>query len=282
MENEGHTITPLYSELYSQKAKDFVSENVEIIKAIHKVSQTTEKRGIWVIDRGGDRRELYSELVPQAKGLRFIIRQKGNRHLLCGRRRAAALELAKGCPLLYSAVVVREEKNIEKACQISYGFRRVRLPEYPGVPLWLVVVQGFGQVPLMLLTNVALRQNRKLLWRVVSSYLTRWRIEETIRFGKQSYQLEDVRVLTYNRLRNLVTLVLAAMFFTAVVLGNLLKLRILSVHVLKAAKRLFGIPDFRYYALSDGIRAILTRFPNRSSPACYAQTTTKQYFLFET
>ena len=26
--------------------------------------------------------------------------------------------------------------------------------------------------------------------------MTRWRIEETIRFMKQSYQLEDIRVLT--------------------------------------------------------------------------------------
>jgi hypothetical protein len=91
-----------------------------------------------------------------------------------------------------------------------------------------------------------------VIWWVVSAYLTRWRVEETIPFGKQSYQMEDIRVLTYERLRNLIVLVMAAMFFTAVVLGTKMKLSILASHVLKAVKRLFGIPDFRYYALSDG------------------------------
>ena len=32
---------------------------------------------------------------------------------------------------------------------------------------------------------------------------------------------------------------------------------ILAMHVISAAKRLFGIPDFRYHALADGIKAIL-------------------------
>jgi hypothetical protein len=120
-----------------------------------------------------------------------------------------------------------------------------------------------------------------VLWWVVSAYLTRWRVDETIRFGKQSYQVEDIRVLIYERLRNLMVLVLAAMFFTAVVLGAKMKLSILASHVLKAAKRIFGIPVFRYYALSDGIREILCRFPRRS-PSGSTRFPYEQYFLFVT
>jgi hypothetical protein len=71
------------------------------------------------------------------------------------------------------------------------------------------------------------------------------------------------------------------MFFTAVVLGTKMKLSILASHVLKAAKRLFGIPDFRYYALSDGIREILSRFPRRS-PSGPNRLLYEQYLLFET
>jgi hypothetical protein len=136
----------------------------------------------------------------------------------------------------------------------------------------LVVVKGFGETPLMLLTNVVLPRRRKKMWWVVEAYLTRWRVEETIRFVKQSYQEEDVRVLTYVRLRNLAALVLAASFFAAVHLGRSVKLQVLTLHALKAAKRLFGIPDFRYYAVADGIRAILTRhgrgtlYPRGHSP----------------
>jgi len=49
----------------------------------------------------------------------------------------------------------------------------------------------------------------------------------------------------------------AAAYFAAVYLGLGMKLRILAGHVLKASKRLFGIPDFRLYALADGIRQFL-------------------------
>ena len=37
----------------------------------------------------------------------------------------------------------------------------------------------------------------------MSAYLSRWRIEEAIRFVKQSYDFEDIRVLSYARLRNM-------------------------------------------------------------------------------
>jgi hypothetical protein len=32
---------------------------------------------------------------------------------------------------------------------------------------------------------------------------------------------------------------------------------ILVAHVMKASKRIFGIPDFRYYAIADVIREVL-------------------------
>jgi hypothetical protein len=87
--------------------------------------------------------------------------------------------------------------------------------------------------------------------------MTRWTIEETFRFIKQSYQLEDIRLLTYVRLQNMMALVLAAAYFTMVYLNLRTKLRVLTGHVLQAARRVFGIPDFRFYALADGIKAYL-------------------------
>jgi hypothetical protein len=111
----------------------------------------------------------------------------------------------------------------------------------------------------MLLTTEPMRRCRKTLWWIVEAYMTRWKIEETIRFIKQSYDLEDIRVLTYQRLQAMSALVLAASFFAAVYLERKAKLEILAFHVLKAAKRIFGIPDFRYYALADGIKEVLSR-----------------------
>jgi len=110
---------------------------------------------------------------------------------------------------------------------------------------------------MMLLTNVKVKKSRKSLWRIIESYITRWSIEEAIRFIKQSYDLEDIRLLTYKRLQNMMALILAVAYFAMGYLGIKKKLRVLARHVLKAARRLFGIPYFRFYALEDGIRDLL-------------------------
>ena len=115
----------------------------------------------------------------------------------------------------------------------------------------------------MILTNEPLRRSFTLLWRMVRAYFSRWAIEDTIRYIKTCYDVENVRVLNYKGLRNLMPLVLAAAFFAAVVLDSEAKLRIMAAYVKKAAKRLFGIPDFKYYALSDGLRSLFTRHPGR-------------------
>ena len=251
-------IIPLAQQLWSQNAPDFKSDNDEVLRLVERVRQSTDGRGIIVYDRGSDRRRL---LVPwtQDDTCRYLVRQRGDRHLLYKRKARSGLQLASSCKTPYAAKIIKEKEGEEKIYFIEFGFMPVRLPECPKRPLWLVVVKGFGKTPLMLLTTEPMRRNRKVLWWAVEAYLTRWRVEDTIRFIKQSYDFEDIRVLTYNRLKNMATLVLAASYFAAVWLGTKTKLNILAMHAMSAAKRIFGIPDFRYYALADGIRAIFKR-----------------------
>ena len=249
-------IVPLYQALHSADAPGFESENAEILRAVDTVRAATKQRGIWVMDRGGDRHKLIRPFLDRA--MRFIVRLRGDRHLVFRGRKRLALDIAQGCPMLYADRIVRESKQGERSYQIDYGFRKVKLPGRTE-ELYMVVVKGFGKKPLMLLTSVGLRKRRSVLWFIVGSYLTRWRIEDTIRFLKQSYKLEDIRVMTYQRLKNLVALVLAASYFVATYLGDRLKVAILARRVMKAAKRFFGIAPFRYYALADGVAAILAR-----------------------
>ena len=84
----------------------------------------------------------------------------------------------------------------------------MRVPEFPKVPLWCVVVKGFEEAPLMV--------------------------------------------------RNMASLV-SASCFAAVYLGQCAKLNILAHREPREAKRIHGIPDFRYYTLTNGIKFILTR-----------------------
>jgi hypothetical protein len=252
----GHEIVPLVNRLWSQKAPDFRSENAQILSCVSAVARRVgQGQGIWVMDRGGDRMNLFRAFLRMR--LNFIVRLIGNRDLIFQGRKRLAAEIAADCPLPYAETIWREkEDGTEKAIHLEFGYREVCLPGFAR-PLWLLVVKGFGEKPLMILTTVALRKKRDVLWWVIEAYLTRWRIEETLRFAKQSYELEDVRVLGYQSLKNMMAMALLAMYFSMVYLGQQTKLAILCHHALKAAKRLFGIPDFRYYAIADGIQAIL-------------------------
>jgi hypothetical protein len=251
---KGTKLVPLYGRLFSHVVEGHESENVEIREGIGEVAEVVGKRGIWVMDRGGDRGYLFKYLLS-AK-LRFLVRLRADRGLETLQGHASALELARTCPMLFNETVVKEEAGQERLVRLSCGMRKVRLPGRRE-ELTLVVVKGFGEEPMMILTNLAVRRSRKSIWHVVQSYITRWKIEDVIRFVKQSYHLEDVRCLTYRRLQALMVLVTAAAYFAAVYLGLRMKLRVLAGHVLRASKRVFGIPDFRLYALADGIRQYL-------------------------
>jgi hypothetical protein len=52
----------------------------------------------------------------------------------------------------------------------------------------------------------------------------------------------------------MVTLVVAVAYFAAVYLGRRPRLRLLTQHILRSAKRIYGVPEFRFYAVADGIR----------------------------
>lgn len=279
-ESESKHIIPLYQSLYSAEAEGFLSENDEILKAVNLISAHAKGRGIWVMDRGGSRMNLFEHFLSHNH--RFIVRLRADFGLVFRGAQRRALDIALGCPMLYSEVVVRETEGGEKPYTIHYGYRQVKVPGHHRC-LYVVVVRGFGEEPLIILTDRELKRTRNSLWFVVGGYLTRWRIEESIRFIKQSYHLEDIRVQSYRRLKNMAALVLCAAYFAAVYLGEGLRLQVLARRVLKAARRFFGVPEFHYYALADGIAAILSR--SSKGPLCGSPPkipTDNQQWLFNT
>ena len=86
---------------------------------------------------------------------------------------------------------------------MELGRKRARIP---GIKqeFWIVAIKGFGNKPMMLLANV---DKNPII--ISEMYLTRWKAEESIRFLKQEYNLEDVRVRSYAGLKNTVALLLA-------------------------------------------------------------------------
>jgi hypothetical protein len=277
----GSEITPLVNRLWSPKAPGHHSENTEVLRCVEQVSRHVEAgRGIWVMDRGGDRRRLFEPLL--ARGLRFLVRMVGTRHVVYRGRAVRAEDLAHRCPLKYIEHVRKQRADgTDQTLELRFGLRKVHLPDWPKTPLSMIVLEGFGAERLVLLTTEPLRDARSSLWWAIEAYLTRWRIEETLRFAKQTYGLEDVRVRSYESLRNLMALALAAMYFTMTHLGHTSKLSILYHHAVRAAQRFFGVPDFRYYTIADGLRELLAKSTRAPFPTNPPEPPSPQLLLFD-
>ena len=217
----------------------------------------TGNKGVLVYDRGGDRPAFYDFLVGE--GHDFIIRLKGRSVLSWGALQEVQC-LARRCTMRHSHHVTFDSHGKECNVPISFGAMPVRLPMHPEKELHLVVVKGFGQDPMMLLSSLPVDRSFKSQWRIVEGYLSRWRIEETIRFVKQSYGLENIRVMTYARIRNMASLVLASAYFATVWIGRNIKREVLAEHLAHLGKRLGEVPEFAAYAIADGIRRAFTRF----------------------
>ena len=257
-------MVPLHLRMWSSEAPDFISENHQISEVIRTISESSEKRGIFVIDRGGDRHKLIHPHLNQ--GNRFIIRLVGNRNLQFGKQAFLAENIAAGCETRHVEHIVKETREGTKTYRLEFGARSVKMPGR-SEKLALAVVHGFGEKPLMLLTNCCVIQRRKSLWRIVEGYLYRWLIEETIRFAKQSYNLEDIRVLDWDRLKNMKGILRLTLYFISVHLGTQLRLKILSGHIISSAKRFYGVSEFCCNALADGVAALLSGIaPKQAQP----------------
>ena len=169
-------------------------------------------------------------------------------------------DLARECIMRHSHHVTFDSHGKECNVPISFGAMPIRLPMHPDKELHLVVVKGFGKDPMMLITSLPIDGSFKSQWRVVQGYLSRWRIEETIRFIKQSYGFENIRVMSYASIRNMAALVLVSAYFATVWIGRNVKHEILAEHLKYLSKRMGQIPEFAAYSIAEGIKRAFTRF----------------------
>ena len=259
---EHKTVIPLYLEAYSQEAKDFMSENHQLFKVIDTVSLHIGNKGVYAIDRGGDRGRLFDKFLEKGQEKRFVVRLIGQRDLIHKGASKNSLGLAHALPCPHETVLIKYENGKEKKATVSYNAVPVKLPG-KDYPLFLVVVKGFGKKPMMLLTyhpvNTKLKES---IWRIVEIYLTRWKCDESFRYIKQCYNLEDIRVRHYTSIRNMVVLILAVSYFAAVYLKDNLRLKVLVERIYLVSKRFFGVPTFFNYAVADGLYNLL--FPDKT------------------
>jgi hypothetical protein len=252
-------IVPLYCEAYSSEAKGYPGSTEKIIQIINIVKSHIGNKGTWAIDRQGDDIDLIRHFTTES--LEFVTRLTTKRYLCYDgnvNRQVKAERIHTHVKLNHHAHIYISKNGKEEFLHLNYGAITVALPEFPKTWYTLVIVEGFGIQPMLLLTNKSVKiTDGKALWRIVEIYLTRWKCDECYRYIKQSYNLEDFRVMSYVSIRNITVLVHAIAYFTSIYMGVSLKLKIMVQKIFILSKRFFGVPTFFNYAMADGIFELL-------------------------
>lgn len=223
-------LTPLAQTLYSPHAPDYRSDTEEVVGLLRRVDAVLEGRGIFAIDIGDFpvrlRRHSYQllarlrelpEILTSQIRCRYAARIPGDYALLHGHGPTTAREIGESCDTPYGVTVYKYQDNVDFGMFVHFGAAPVRLPACPDRPLWLVAVKGIPSADLsvsdfLILTTEPMPRNRKVIWPLVWRFLSYWDAVRTNQEVKDQFDFDDVRVLTYDRLRNLGALVLAAAY----------------------------------------------------------------------
>ena len=242
----------VYSGVFSASEPGFVSEDDEVLKALNFVGRHFSKNCIRALDRGYDANIYYEHLIRHNE--KFVIRAKKNRDVIYQGKNINILELAarfKGKFLLS----FKKKNGVQADCKVSIV--PIRLPCKPKAELNLVVCNGLGKTPMMLITNMK-SDDKRLAVTVTKVYLMRWRIEEFYAFKKQQFDLEDLRVRSLNSIRNLDLLLTIAIGYIGYMSAKGDERRVV-MELIHISKRIYEPPKFFFYALADAFFAVFAR-----------------------
>lgn len=263
---KGDELIPLEWEPYSYRSEDFESENEVWLQPILGLAHQSKGKGTWVLDRGFDRFAILLQLAEH--GLSFIVRMTELRHYhLPGKSgrtypRQAVMQFATVKAKAY--LDLRVNKKLTKklftleAVPVELEGGKIDSPH----PLYLVGAKAAG-LTLYLLTH---RQEitPESLSQIVQDYLSRWKVEEFIRFVKQQYGAEKFLVRDLGRIKNL----FSCLYIALVILTRMgefpLKFSKTRALLIREAKRVFKIPQkmrFFLYTLAEGLSQLLKKLP---------------------
>ena len=257
---------PLLLEPFSHEEPCSPGQNPVVLKAVHKIFELTNNRGVLVIDRGFDGYVMFEDWLNNK--YRFVARLVGKRHLLQFYGNSGQDEPEQWIPIgaqqfaeqiptphRFHKLVKRHGKPAFRITQI--GWTKVRLPGREE-NLTMVVSQLAGEdSPMMLLTNLPV-ENFDDAEYVLRFYIRRWECEEAIRFLKSQVNLEKICTFRWSAIRRLVLLAVLVMNY----LGWLVEVHPnLCERLVYLSQPLADKPDFLLYRLVRGLtEAINTCF----------------------
>ena len=275
LSEKGKMPLPVYEKVFSAAEKGFISETHENLCCLQSLTENFSSRCVRTLDRGFDANEYYRYFLKH--GERFVIRAKKNRNVIYGGQTCNIMDVALRYKGAYR-MDFKDKKGRTIRCKMSCI--PVRLCEFPSRELVLTVVYGFGEEPMLLLSNLKMQEKKKLCHIITKVYLLRWRIEEYFRFKKQQFELEDLRVMSLQSIRNLNLLAMLAVGYISLA-TSVHKDSIFLAEIKECSKRIYGMPQFVYYAIGYALERVLSMSRSGISSFLPPRVKSQQITLFE-
>jgi hypothetical protein len=256
---------PILLEPFSHEQPFSPGQNPVIVDAVRKIFDLTNRRGVLVIDRGGDARTLLDDWLDH--DYRFVVRLRGDRHLM--RFYAALGGLAETVETLHQGQWIpiqarllaeqtptphRSSRIVKRRGKVLFRFSRigwvkVRLPGRTETMTMVVARTAGRDTPFMLLTNLPVETAGDAR-RLLRYYTRRWECEEAIRFLKSEVRLERIRTFNWAAICRLVLLAVLVMFYLTWLLERHPNL---AERLITFGQPLPDQPDFLLYRLLTGL-----------------------------
>ena len=275
LSEKGKMPLPVYERVFSAAEKGFISETHENLCCLQSLTENFSSRCVRTLDRGFDANEYYCYSLKH--GERFVIRAKKNRNVIYGGQTCNIMDVALRYKGAYR-MDFKDKKGRTIRCKMSCI--PVRLCEFPSRELVLAVVYGFGEEPMLLLSSLKMQEKKKLCHIITKVYLLRWRIEEYFRFKKQQFELEDLRVMSLQSIRNLNLLAMLAVGYISLT-TSVHKDSIFLAEIKECSKRIYGMPQFVYYAIGYALERVLSMSRSGISSFLPPRVKSQQITLFE-
>jgi len=237
-----HETFPVLLDTYSTKESGFKSSNTESINLVEKVRKVNGNQGLWVMDRGYDRGVIFEYFLNHS--LNFIVRMKITRNLIL-----------KSRPHNISKIALGINRRINFSSNSRFGSKKLYL-KLKGVKYQVTLIcfkDKRNREPIMWLVNGWIKSTKELKRRI-RGYFRRWSIEESYRFEKQGFGIEQATVRKYNKIKNLVGITILS-WLLLVKINDVPRLKevVLKKAKMEKNKRKHR-PKFIYYRLLKGVQ----------------------------
>ena len=201
------------------------------------------------MDRGYDDNKMFLKL--NELGQDYVIRLKSNRKLLYHNKWTMASQLRDRRKGKIRTNIFYKGKDHE--AYLSHVKVQITASRKD---IYLVLVYGISEHPMMLATNKKIRSKDDVV-RVARIYFSRWKIEEYFRCKKQLFRFESFRVRKLKAINALNFYITLCMAFLGLVSMES-ETNALKVSIIKTADPVKQKVFFYYYRLAKGISGILS------------------------